>query len=490
MLNNPDNLICERVDPVARLRGLPFTILMDKLLYGPVYFVLLAAVTICANVFAAELPMYVLCVLLGLYLSFFGKDYLPLLPVFVCCYISPSAGNNPGRHESSIFFGTSGLLLLVMVALFVVSLIFRLATDPVIGRKAFFTHKRALLPGILALGAAYLLAGAGSGHYFAQKQGNLVFAILQFLSVFLLYYVFSGAVRWDEAPKGYMAWSGMCIGFVLLFEILNIYLTQDVIVNGQINRYMFYTGWGQYNNIGAMLTMMIPFPFQLACDSKRSWLWYLCAVGFLLGVMLTCSRTCTVISIGIYLISCWLVMFKSRNRRIGLAVNGITLVAGVTVFLIFREQLSVLFASMFSNSDSLTIRLEGYRAGIRQFLEHPIFGGTFYPLDADLYEWSSVDAFTAFFPPRWHNTQIQLAASCGIVGLAAYLFHRIQTVWLILRRPSKEVLYGAISILALLLTSMLDCHFFNIGPTLFYSLALAFMEHCNTQEQVQKTAGT
>ena len=30
----------------------------------------------------------------------------------------------------------------------------------------------------------------------------------------------------------------------------------------------------------------------------------------------------------------------------------------------------------------------------------------------------------------------------------------------------------------LLLCSLLDCHFFNIGPTLFYSMALAFGEHC------------
>ena len=30
---------------------------------------------------------------------------------------------------------------------------------------------------------------------------------------------------------------------------------------------------------------------------------------------------------------------------------------------------------------------------------------------------------------------------------------------------------------SMLVCSMLDCHLFNLGPTMFYSLALAFAEH-------------
>ena len=33
-----------------------------------------------------------------------------------------------------------------------------------------------------------------------------------------------------------------------------------------------------------------------------------------------------------------------------------------------------------------------------------------------------------------------------------------------------------ISVMILLLCSLLDCHFFNVGPTLFYSVTLAFLE--------------
>ncbi len=482
MINNTDNRICQKADPVTRLRRLPFVAAMDRFLASPAYIFFIGILTVFANVFSAEFVMYFVCILTGLYLSFFGKDYLPLIPIFICCYISPSQNNNPGRHETSIFLGASGIFIQILVAVLLLSIIYRLATDPEIGKKAFWTCKRKLLPGILVLGIAYLLAGAGSGHYFDHKFNNAAFAVIQFIAVFLLYFLLTGAVKWDSAPRQYLAWTGICVGFVLLVEIANIYLTQNIIVGGEIQRSLFYTGWGHYNNMGALLTMMIPFPFQMACNSKKSWAWYLCAVAFFLGVMLTCSRVSTLIAIGVYVLSGLVIMSKSRNRRVGLTVNAITFGVIILVSLIFYRQLWHLFNQMFSNAMSFAVRLDSYKAGLLQFLDNPIFGGTFYPLDVKLYHWADVESFIAFIPPRWHNTIIQLAASCGIVGLVAYGYHRFQTIQLLLHKPSTEVVYIFISILALVLMSLLDCHFFNVGPVLFYSLSLAFAEKCSSEE--------
>ena len=39
-----------------------------------------------------------------------------------------------------------------------------------------------------------------------------------------------------------------------------------------------------------------------------------------------------------------------------------------------------------------------------------------------------------------------------------------------------EHTFLAISLGVLLGTALLDCHFFNVGPVLFYSMALAFAE--------------
>ena len=79
-------------------------------------------------------------------------------------------------------------------------------------------------------------------------------------------------------------------------------------------------------------------------------------------------------------------------------------------------------------------------------------------------------------PPRWHNTVIQLLASTGIVGLLAFGYHRYQTLRLALRRRSHLQVLISASALVLILGSLLDCHMFNVGPGLFYSVILAWQE--------------
>ena len=64
----------------------------------------------------------------------------------------------------------------------------------------------------------------------------------------------------------------------------------------------------------------------------------------------------------------------------------------------------------------------------------------------------------------------------GIVGLLAYGFHRYETVRMFLRDRTREKAFIACSIAVLLGCSLVDCHFFNLGPVLFYSVGLAFAE--------------
>ena len=71
------------------------------------------------------------------------------------------------------------------------------------------------------------------------------------------------------------------------------------------------------------------------------------------------------------------------------------------------------------------------------------------------------------------------------MSLAAYGFHRWQTIQVIWKKPTTENLCIALSVAALLIASLMDCHFFNVGPTLFYSMALAFAENAPTSEEIE-----
>jgi O-antigen ligase len=115
-------------------------------------------------------------------------------------------------------------------------------------------------------------------------------------------------------------------------------------------------------------------------------------------------------------------------------------------------------------------RFEMYLHGLKNFLSHPIFGGGFYS------SYATEHMFIHFLPYRYHNTLIQMLATCGIFGFSSYLFHRFQTVKLFISKKKISTLFIALCIGTMLLGSLLDNHFFNIYPAIIYSTMLMAVE--------------
>lgn len=473
-----------RTDLFAKLRKLPFVRYTDIFFQSKMHFMLIGLLTVLSNIFGLELPVYCCIIAMAIYIAFFGKDFLPLIPLVGCGYITVSRHNNPGINPNSIFYPqNSGLFIFALLCLLAIAMVIRLCFDPEIGQKAFLTAKRKQLGGILLLCASYMLAGAFSGSY---TRSNMLFAFLQAMSVFLPYYLFSGSIKWQEAPNRYFAWTGICLGFSLVVEIIAIYITVNPIVNNAINRNLIYTGWGNYNNIGAYLVLMIPFAFQLGTVKKRSWLYSLCGSLFLVGVLLTCSRTSILVGVLTFFLSMMALFVHSRHRRICVQTNLIVFGTLLALVLIFYYDVFISYLKIFTIERSISSRFAGFSEGFQQFLKYPVFGGSFYAKDYLLEEWSTVVTFTSRFPARWHNTLIQMGASCGTVGLLAYGYHRYRTIRLFAAKRTIENTFTGISIFALLLMSLFDCHFFNIAPTLFYSMALAFSEKHSTEKEIPR----
>lgn len=450
---------------------------INDFLYSPMYFFLVGILTVFSNIAGAEIFTYTCFVIIVLFVCAFGRDLLPIMPLAVCSYIAPSRNNNPGINDQSVFsVGGGGAYLIVLAVLLMTAFVYRLITDKELGGKAFFTCKRKLLTGMLFLGGAYLLGGLGSPQFTSLGGSNFLFAFIQFISVFGLYYILTATVKWDKAPKAYLAWTGVCVGYVLMAQLGFIYLTCDVLNDGVINRDAIFTGWGHYNNIGALLAIVMPFPFFLTGKGKYSGIFYLTGMFFLGGILFTCSRGSMVVGVVIYFASYIISLLNSRRARANLAIHIFTVLLVIVVFLLFTDDLLRMFRDLLDKSMDPGDRYNGYKAGIAQFVDYPIFGGSFYPIDFPLYSWSTSEAFVSFFPPRWHNTVLQMLASCGVVGLVAYLYHRLQTLVLFLRRPSGKKMFAFMSVAALLAASMVDCHIFNVGPTMFYSMLLAFVE--------------
>ena len=443
---------------------------INRFLASPGYILALMAISMAAHLLALELWAYTAFACIVVYSCLVAKDALPVAPLFLFAYILPSAGNNPGQNEASIFASPWFFALASAVALSFLIFLVR-------NGKRIFRSKKLLLPGIYALCAAYLLSGIGSAAYPAALSQNLTIATLHGLCLVLPYLLLLGGSDWTKVRKDYLSWIGLCAGCLLVFEILLTFLRGGVIVEGVIDRKKIFTGWGMYNNMGVMLAMMIPFTFSLTRHYKKDWLGLLTGGVFLLGVILTCSRTSMVAALGIYGVCTLFLLLKSPNRKQALwSIGGLFALAALAVVL-FREPLLQLYSAFLAKLTDPSSRHVIFAKGWEQFTASPVFGTSFFsPGLSKAWDFSTLDSFSATFPPRWHNTLVQLLASCGIIGIAAYAFHRIQTVRLFLRSKNPHRLFMACSILTLLVCSLLDCHFFNLGPVLFYTVILVFTE--------------
>lgn len=446
---------------------------INTFLSTPQYIMLAMLFSAFANIFALELVFYTAVVALVIYVCLFGKDLLPLMPLFMCCYLAPSVGNNPGHSNQSLFFADhGGIFIMILGAIIAAALAVRIIK----GRKAFSAKRSRLLPGLLILSLAYFLSGIGSQAYPDALTKNLLFALLQAAALILPFCILYWGVDWENARKDYFAWVGFGTGCLLLAEILWIYVKNPVVTDGIINRSQIFTGWGMHNNLGGILAMMIPFAFYLAAKYHRGWIGTVVGSAFLVGVFLTCSRTSILIGSCAYALCIFLMLHYASNRKNNtIALITISVIVLVSIVL-FRNYLLRLFSDILSIGLDPSSRDTIYVEGMTLFSKAPIFGNSFYSPGFVPWDWSTVDAFSNFFPPRWHNTIVQLLASTGVVGLAAYGFHRFQTIRLFLAHRNKENNFIACSLAVLLLCSMFDCHMFNIGPVLFYSAALAAME--------------
>ena len=446
---------------------------INRFLHTPRYIIAAALISLAAHILSAELVAYTLFAAVAVYVALHSDDLLPLTPLFLFCYITPSANNNPGRNEASVFSGWRGLWILALGMAIVVCLAYFIIRN----RKRFFSARLRLLPGMLILCGAYLLSGIGSDAYPAYLKQNLIYCLLQCGCLLIPYFLLCGGVRWQQVQRNYLAWTGVCGGFLILAQIFCCYLAGDILVNGSIDRVNIFTGWGMYNNIGALLAMMIPFAFSLGLSSRKVWLGLLIGSIFLGGVLLTCSRGSILTGVPIFCICLFLLIRYAHNRKhTYYYLIGFILIC-ILGFFFMRKTLSQWFSHLLSKGLDPNTRDDIYTQGIRLFKKAPILGNSFFSTGYVPWDFSTVDSLSAVIPPRWHNTVIQLLVCTGVVGLLAYLVHRIQTLWLFWKRRSRENAFILLSICVLLFTSLLDCHFFNLGPVLFYSVMLAFAEH-------------
>ena len=446
------------------------------------WFAALAALLMaCSEIFGLEIFVIYAYLVFGLLIVLFADDMLGIVPMVCCGYMIFSAENNPGKFPDSLFAQPQGqLALFYAVAVIAVMLIGRLVSM-LLEREKRGVPK--LTVGFLLLGASYLLGGAFSPYYDGR---TVLMGFVQIAALCGFYFYLYYTVRWDRVPKGYLPMVISIIGVGMLAEIVGMYFGEGVIrEDGSINRVALYTGWGIYNNVGCVMAMCMPAPVYFAVKNKNGWAYSILCTVFYLGVMVTQSRGAMLFGSVVYLgcVVVTLVGSKKKERLWNAVVFAVLLVAVLISAVVFRDKVKDLFASIIDQGWNDSARFATWKACWQRFLEYPGFGVGFYKTPGTLMtedgmftEFVDGTPEGTFLALRAHNTFFQLISTGGTFAIVAYLVHRVQTLILCFRRPNAEKIVAALCVASLLLTSMVDCHVFNMGPGLMYSAWLVFGE--------------
>lgn len=407
----------------------------------------------------------------------FLDDLTPIIPhsLFMSVLISYKNSPNTLIHDNNGGYYFEPLNLGIIIAVITIAALAVLYRAVVTRKRLKFN---AMCLGLAAFSAALLLNGVGTKDYTPM---NLFYGFsLSFLFA-VPYAVFSGNVTQTKENFIKVGHGVMAFSLLLLTELAIKYATDwdYIVVGGAIEKGALLFGWGIWNTMGMMLVVCIPFAFLLASNFKYGFIYVIYATVLSAAAFLTGSRQSMLGTVVVYPISAIICIVCSKDKWSRFR-NGITFGAMIAFVIIFTasvwKDLMYVFSGIFENLfDESGYTGNGRISLIKQalsfFVGAPVTGQGFYlSFGAD----PGFVGLDGVIPLMAHNTFAELLATCGILGLICYLFHRVITVICFIHKATPDRAFVAMSILGLLLLCMFDNHIFYLFPTFFYSCLMCF----------------
>lgn len=323
-----------------------------------------------------------------------------------------------------------------------------------------------LLLFILTLFASALFSGE-------HILNNLAFAATEACAFIIPFLLFSFGIPKERAPGELcdrLSYVALISSAVIVLELLHLYITTDVFINGSLNKEAITLGWGIWNSVGGMLTLALPLLFLGAVRTRHTAIYLGAAVITYIAGVLTLSRNALLFGtliFGVCCIICATVGEKKKLFRWFL----LSLVCVLAVFLlIFGSKIADVLADYINRGFSDNGRFALWKDSVSAFLENVFTGVGFHAYSGDYYQ------FAAFMPKLPHNTPLALLGGGGILAFAAYAVYRIYTALPFIKRPSLYKTLLGLTVLMLIMQSLLDNFIFNFYPTFMYTAAICIAQ--------------
>ena len=447
---------------------------MRELMITGRYMMLLFTVTAVFAIFEWNvLGVLVLACIVGVTLVICDDLLATFMPFMLVCLVASKCYNS-----YSIFIQYVPLGIVLIVCLILHFVLYR--------KKLSF--KGSLTGSMLFVSVAVTLGGIGfisKEEYFSGVSlfniCALGFGMVLLYGIFYTHLTVRKSYSLIEKVTLIMVISGCFASLVTIaFYMVNI---NEVLET----RSLLFMQWR--NNYSTFLMLCIPFAFLRGNKQPYSivlgFVFYFC-------ILLTGSRGGLVFGAVEMLMCCALFILYDRRRRL----TYITIcVCIVFALLIFSSEFISFFGSTIDRllsaingvliGEQQEVRYYQYMRGIGDFLEHPIFGtGIGYMGNRDVY--AGADFSIAWY----HCSPIQIAASFGIVGIAAYSYQFIRRMILLWKKPTMFNMTVFLSYVSLELMSLVNPGIFSPIPyLLIVTMFFAIVERCNEGEP-QETIST
>lgn len=461
----------------------------------PVFFAIFCAVSGLGSKYV-YLPVISILAISILFSVFFVKDNRVFLTPVLMIYYSM------GTDKSQAFFDSNGNVLAafdrdgfrgicVLAAVIVVPFVIRFIVD---GSFALaFKHKSFLLYGILALDAAILLGGAFSEHWTPK---NLFYALILVAGLNFFFIIVSSIIKKAdgdiiEYTCHILVITCLMISVQVLFVAINAAAQGELIYfdtamdRWVIQRLLFYFSWGIPTLIGAITAIGIPAALYLAKNERFPLFYYICAIVFFAISIIVNTRSAMFVGALFLIVGAIIISCCGKNKRINLIFSLILFIvflfASVAVCVIMKQtgvlEQKLIALARFFRLDMISDRISLYQSGLNDFLGAPLFG-------VGYEKGSSHTGIMAnnFFSNMYHCVIIQMGASSGIVGLAAFIFHIKDILLLCFKRFSLDRLLLLSVPVMILCMSLFDNFFFYLNFQIPY---VTFLLLANKHTEMQ-----
>ncbi len=441
----------------------------DKYINTPWYSAAIAAVCIlCHSLNIPVVGACLLTVLLVPALLFCNNSYV-LVPFLLMCSFVVSEETMPQTgHYNNV---PSILFLCIALACMVLALAFNIVYYGKWKRmfkRAYLTVPISLCSGVLIVGGLF------SPTY---TTSCLIMALPIALT---MYFPYSMMINCGEYKKEktvtYFAYAMVAVVAVIAAAILHRYAINDFDLTDP--KSYCYFGYAGPNTSVAFVVIAIPMTFYLVCKYKHGYLFLLLVALEVLCTIATGSRAAQLVAIPGTLIVMIALCFKIKKGRIGYwIITGIALVGVIAVAILLRGKIVEVFTNMANGNFGDSGRFSLWRQGFAAWKDNPIFGaGLTFLYSTDHWYYS------------FHCTPLTYLYCAGIIGFAAYVYHRYKTVRLVFSaKLTVGRVFVALSVLAMLCNALLDIAMTSPQHLLYYSIMLAIIEADVLNEKNEKS---